>query len=99
MISVEADADRQRASTRSTWYQHHQSYSRDYSSWIRSRSRRQSTWAMPAPLAATTLTQTKWPFESAIFDGEACAGDGHDGIQAVFTERKRGRWRQGPGAL
>ena len=28
-------------------------------------------------------------FESAVFDGEACAGDGHEGIQAVFTERNR----------
>lgn len=31
--------------------------------------------------------QIEWPFESAIFDGEACAGDCHEGIQAVFTER------------
>jgi len=35
------------------------------------------------------LRQIAWPFRSAIFDGEACAGDGHEGIQAVFTERKR----------
>ena len=35
------------------------------------------------------LSQLTWPFESAVFDGEACAGDGHEGIQAVFTERKR----------
>jgi ATP-dependent DNA ligase len=35
------------------------------------------------------LTEIKWPFQSAIFDGEACAGDGHEGIQAVFAERKR----------
>lgn len=35
------------------------------------------------------LRDIKWPFHSAIFDGEACAGDGHEGIQAVFTERKR----------
>jgi len=27
-----------------------------------------------------------WPFESAIFDGEACAGDGHEGIQAASME-------------
>jgi ATP-dependent DNA ligase len=26
---------------------------------------------------------------SAIFDGEACAGDGHEGIQSVVAERKR----------
>jgi ATP-dependent DNA ligase len=35
------------------------------------------------------LREIVWPFNSAIFDGEACAGDGHEGIQAVFTERKR----------
>jgi len=35
------------------------------------------------------LRNIKWPFRSAIFDGEACAGDGHEGIQAVFAERKR----------
>ena len=35
------------------------------------------------------LKQIEWPFRSAVFDGEACAGDGHEGIQAVFTERKR----------
>ena len=35
------------------------------------------------------LRDIVWPFESAIFDGEACAGDGHEGIQAVFAERKR----------
>jgi hypothetical protein len=35
------------------------------------------------------LKEIAWPFELAIFDGEACAGDGHEGIQAVFTERKR----------
>jgi len=35
------------------------------------------------------LHQIEWPFPSAIFDGEACAGDGHEGIQAVFTERNR----------
>jgi hypothetical protein len=28
------------------------------------------------------------PVDAAVFDGEACAGDGHD-IQAVFTERHR----------
>jgi ATP-dependent DNA ligase len=35
------------------------------------------------------LREIAWPFESAIFDGEACAGDGHECIQAVFTERNR----------
>ena len=34
------------------------------------------------------LRDIKWLFKAAIFDGEACAGDGHQGIQAVFT---RGR--------
>lgn len=33
------------------------------------------------------LKEIEWPFKSAIFDGEACSGDGHEGIQAVFTER------------
>jgi ATP-dependent DNA ligase len=35
------------------------------------------------------LRSIQWPFESAVFDGEACAGDAHEGIQAVFTERNR----------
>jgi len=35
------------------------------------------------------LRDIAWPFESAIFDGEACAGDGHEGIHAVFEERSR----------
>src|SRR5262245_6398671 len=35
------------------------------------------------------LREIPGPFKSAIFDGEACAGDGHEGIQAVFTERNR----------
>jgi ATP-dependent DNA ligase len=35
------------------------------------------------------LRDLKWPFKSAIFDGEACAGDGHEGIQTVFNERRR----------
>ena len=35
------------------------------------------------------LREIAWPFDSAIFDGEACARDGHEGIQAVFTERNR----------
>jgi ATP-dependent DNA ligase len=30
-----------------------------------------------------------WPVDAAVFDGEACAGDGHEGVQAVFTERHR----------
>jgi hypothetical protein len=35
------------------------------------------------------LRSIEWQFESAIFDGEACAGDGHEGIQALFDERNR----------
>jgi ATP-dependent DNA ligase len=35
------------------------------------------------------LREISWQFESTIVDGEACAGDGHEGIQAVFTERNR----------
>jgi hypothetical protein len=35
------------------------------------------------------LRQIAWPFLSAVLDGEAVAGDGHEGIQSVFTERKR----------
>src|SRR5262245_18070749 len=35
------------------------------------------------------LAYVEWPFSSAIFDGEPCAGDGYEGTQAVFTERNR----------
>src|SRR5262245_53882683 len=35
------------------------------------------------------LRELVWPFDAAVLDGEACAGDGHKGIQAVFAERKR----------
>jgi bifunctional non-homologous end joining protein LigD len=35
------------------------------------------------------LRDLAWPVESAIFDGEAVAGDGNEGIQAVFHERGR----------
>ncbi len=35
------------------------------------------------------LREISWPVSSAIFDGEACAGDGHEGIHAVFEERRR----------
>src|SRR5262245_8338350 len=31
-----------------------------------------------------------WPGQSAALDGEACAGDGHEGVHAVFEER--GGW-------
>jgi hypothetical protein len=44
----------------------------------------------------TSLRDIAWPFRSAIFDGESCAGDGHEGIQAVFTERN---WVGGDMAL
>jgi ATP-dependent DNA ligase len=33
------------------------------------------------------LREIAWPFPSAVLDGEAVAGDGHEGIQSVFTER------------
>src|SRR5262249_19687371 len=35
------------------------------------------------------LRDIAWPFDAAVLDGEACAGDGHEGIQAVFSERRR----------
>jgi ATP-dependent DNA ligase len=35
------------------------------------------------------LRELAWPVGSAVLDGEACAGDGHEGIQAVFAERTR----------
>ena len=30
-----------------------------------------------------------WPVRATVLDGEAFAGDGHEGIQAVFEERTR----------
>jgi ATP-dependent DNA ligase len=44
---------------------------------------------IPEHVGMAWLRDIEWPFESAIFDGEACAGDGHEGIQAVLTERNR----------
>jgi hypothetical protein len=35
------------------------------------------------------LRKVERPMDAAVLDGEACAGDGHDGIQAVFEERIR----------
>src|SRR6185369_11775364 len=35
------------------------------------------------------LRELAWPVGSAIFDAEAVAGDGNEGIQAVFHERGR----------
>src|SRR5262245_58347769 len=35
-------------------------------------------------LGMAWLRELALPFKSAIFDGEACAGDGHEGIHAVF---------------
>jgi len=35
------------------------------------------------------LRELAWPVESAIFDGEAVARDGNEGIQAIFHERHR----------
>src|SRR5262245_17087231 len=33
------------------------------------------------------LRELRWPFPSAVLDGEAVAGDGSEGIQAVFEAR------------
>ena len=35
------------------------------------------------------LRAIEWPAQSAVLDGEACAGDGHEGIQAVFEQRNK----------
>ena len=35
------------------------------------------------------LRELTWPVTSAVLDGEAVAGDGHEGIQAVFAERDK----------
>src|SRR5262245_10106022 len=35
------------------------------------------------------LREMTWPVASAVLDGEAVAGDGHEGIQAVFAERDK----------
>ena len=35
------------------------------------------------------LREISWPVNAGVFDGEAVAGDGHEGIQAVFHERQR----------
>src|SRR5262245_3653204 len=35
------------------------------------------------------LREMTWPVASAVFDGEAVAGDGHEGIQTVFAERDK----------
>jgi hypothetical protein len=37
------------------------------------------------------LREIRWPIASAIIDGEAVAGDGSEGIQAVFGARHRPR--------
>src|SRR6266508_3446978 len=37
------------------------------------------------------LRDIAWPVGSAVLDGEAVAGDGHEGIQSVFTERNKPR--------
>ncbi len=41
-----------------------------------------------------SLREIVWPFRSAILDGEAGAGDGHEGIQAVFEQ-----WNKIVGAM
>ncbi len=35
----------------------------------------------------TWLKELAWPIDTAVLDGEAVAGDGHEGIQSVFAER------------
>ena len=35
------------------------------------------------------LREIRWPVASAVLDGEAVAGDGSEGIQAVFEARNR----------
>ena len=35
------------------------------------------------------LRELRWPIASAVLDGEAVAGDGSEGIQAVFEARTR----------
>src|SRR5512132_1572949 len=35
------------------------------------------------------LREIRWPVTSAVLDGEAVAGDGSEGIQAVFEARHR----------
>ena len=35
------------------------------------------------------LRDVRWPIASAVLDGEAVAGDGSEGIQAVFEARNR----------
>jgi ATP-dependent DNA ligase len=35
------------------------------------------------------LREIRWPVASAVLDGEAMAGDGSEGIQAVFEARNR----------
>jgi bifunctional non-homologous end joining protein LigD len=37
------------------------------------------------------LRDLAWPMDTAILDGEAVAGDGHEGIQSVFAERGKAR--------
>jgi ATP-dependent DNA ligase len=35
------------------------------------------------------LRDLRWPVDPAVLDGEAVAGDGHEGIQSVFEARGR----------
>ena len=44
--------------------------------------------ADPAPRLAW-LREIRWPVAAAVLDGEAVAGDGSEGIQAVFEARTR----------
>src|SRR5215470_12011882 len=45
------------------------------------------------------LRDIAWPVASAIFDGEACAGGGHEGIQAVFCGAQARRRLHGARAV
>ncbi len=36
-----------------------------------------------------SVRDVAWPFPSAVFDGEAVAGDGHEDMQGVFVERNK----------
>ena len=37
------------------------------------------------------LREARWPTDTTVLDGEACAGDGHEGTQAVFELRSTSR--------
>jgi ATP-dependent DNA ligase len=45
-------------------------------------------YAMPVWLG---YEKQRWLMDTAVLDGEACAGDGHEGIQAVFEGARKDR--------